>query len=215
MKRLLKFTTRPRHLPVLLLFVLAAIGPLSQAQTLQITSPADGTMVSPGQKLKVTVAESPSGAFRYVGVLGENPIGSGQAAKAPPYELLIQIPVRINPRRYGLTAAGIITPGHPIFSTPVAIDVERPDAPVRLDAEPTQLWLGIGVEGRIRVIGRFSDDPDIDLTQSTLTEYSSSALDVATVDKYGRVTGVGFGSAKITITNRGTSVVVPITVTKR
>jgi len=214
MNRLLTLATRPRCFPALLLALCAPVVPL-QAQTLRITSPENRSMVSPGQKLKVTVSESPSGAFRYVAVAGQNPIGFGPGAKAPPYELSVQIPARISPRLYALTAVGIITPGHPIFSTPVMIDVERPDAPVRLDAEPSQLDLRIGVVGYIRVIGRFSDDPDVDLTQSTLTEYRSSALDVATVDKYGRVTGAAPGSAMITITNRGTTVVVPITVTRR
>jgi hypothetical protein len=213
MNRLFATITRLARIAVPI-FVLCVASSL-WAQTLQITSPANRSMVSPGQRLKVTVVESPSGAFRYVSVAGQNPIGFGPGAKAPPYELSVQIPARISPRLYALTAVGIITPGHPIFSTPIMIDVERPDAPMSLDAEPGQLWLGIGGVGIIRVIGRFSDDPDIDLTQSTLTEYSSSALDVATVDKYGRVTGVAPGSALITTTNRGTTVVVPITVAKR
>jgi uncharacterized protein YjdB len=70
----------------------------------------------------------------------------------------------------------------------------------------------LGHIGVISVIGTFPDGSTADLTQSTLTTYRSDATGVATVDEYGRVSAVGPGSTKITITNNDRTVVVPVTV---
>jgi hypothetical protein len=70
-------------------FLLTGLLLLSQASlkaqpALQITSPADGTSVEPGQTLKITVAAS-GGTFRMVAVWGTNPLGTSQVLAAPPY----------------------------------------------------------------------------------------------------------------------------------
>jgi hypothetical protein len=56
-------------------FVLCGIGALSQTQpTLQITSPADGTVVYPGQTVTVTVSPSAGATFTAVAILAPHPL---------------------------------------------------------------------------------------------------------------------------------------------
>jgi len=79
MNRLLTLATQARCFPVLL-FMLAATGPLSQAQTVQITSPAQGAVFHPGQTMVVTVDATPL-AFKTVIVVG---ICRSDSAKSSP-----------------------------------------------------------------------------------------------------------------------------------
>lgn len=55
------------------------------APSLQITSPADGSIVHPGQTITVTATDSPSGSFQQVTIIGQSPIGFGAPVTAPPY----------------------------------------------------------------------------------------------------------------------------------
>jgi hypothetical protein len=63
----------------------------SQGQTLQITSPADGTVVNPGQVAPVTVGTS-NANFDMVIVVANSPIPDSEVSTAPPYKFSIQIP---------------------------------------------------------------------------------------------------------------------------
>jgi len=76
--------------------LLCAGAALAQA-TLQITSPADGTLVSPGQTITVTVSASPGGVFTGVGVGGEGPIALSQLLTVPPYQFAVKIPSTTTP----------------------------------------------------------------------------------------------------------------------
>ena len=187
-------------------FLSVAITPLA-AQSLQITSPTAGTIVNPGQSVAVTVTGA--GTFSDVTIIGQTPFGSSdQALSAPPYQFTIEVPGSISPGQYTLTAVGITSSAF-IYSTPVLVDVERPDSPVSISTEPSLLSLYPGQMGYLRVIGTFSDGTSLDLTQSTTTTFSSSATTVATVSAFGIVTPVGPGSAQILING---SVSVPVTV---
>jgi hypothetical protein len=114
--------------------------------TLQITSPADGTTVSPGQSLIVNVATS-GGAFQQIMIIGQNPIGFSQAIATPPYQFTIQIPNGISPRKYMLTAVGATAPGQMTSSDSIGITVERSANGSSLRVEPSALRLPIGQQG--------------------------------------------------------------------
>ena len=196
-------------LPLFLCVV--AIGHL-RAQTVQITSPASGTVVIPGQQVAVTVADSPAGSFQDVLLLGQEPLGMSQPLSAPPYQFSFQIPSTIRPGSYNLTAVGVITPGQLVDSAPISLAVERPDTPTTLTSAPSTLSLPLGRTGYLHITGTYADNTTADLSRSTLTTYASDNTSVATVDTYGRVTSVGPGSANINITNAGVSISVPVTV---
>jgi hypothetical protein len=181
--------------------------------TLRITSPADGTVVSPGHLLAVTVEASPDRAFQEIIIVGGSPIGFSQVLTTPPYRFSILIPRDIIPRRYTITADGTITPGHSASSEPVTIAVERPETPLTLKAEPSVLAFDfVGDNTWLQIIGVFDKEEHVYLDESGYIKFVSDNPTVATVDRTGRVTAIGNGSARITVTYRAKSVVVPVTV---
>ena len=200
MKGLLELTTKTGQVLGLVL-ILGAAATAVRAQTVRITSPADGTLVKPGETLAVTVATS--GSFRMMVVIGQDPIGFTGPLMAPPYRFSVQIPSHISPRRYTLTAVGAIEAGKGTTSDPISIDVERPDAPVSLTVEPSFLRLEVGGRGYLRLVATYADTSTADIGQSTLTTCSSDSPDVATVTNDGRVVAAGPGFAKITVENGG------------
>lgn len=188
-----------------------ALASLVSAQKLQITSPASGTVANPGQTLTVTVAAS-GGTFKGVAVIGENPIGMSEFLTSPPYQFTIPIPGAISPRTYSLTALGSLASGQLANSDPITIDVERADAPVRLDANLSKLTEAIGNTSYLRPSATFEDGRTLDVTESSLVTYSSDTPTVAAVDKVGRVTSAGSGSAHIVVTYGELSLTIPIVV---
>jgi hypothetical protein len=195
-----------------MLIMAAACGALP-AQTLKITSPADGTVVAPGQVVTVTVAASPASAFQEIIIIGGGGIGSTSMLTAPPYQFSVQIPPKIRPRRYTITADGTVVPGRGTASDPITLVVERPDNPLSLSAEPSIMGFHMaGDECSMRIVGTFPDGSLVDVHESTYVMYQSDMPGVATVDSYGLVTAVAAGSANITVTYAGVSTQVPVSV---
>jgi hypothetical protein len=172
--------------------------------TLQITSPADGTVVNPGQTISVVVS-SPAGlAFAYIGVIGQQPIGSVGANTSAPATLSVTIPSGISPGKYTLGAVGRPATGQAVFSKAILLAVERPDKPTLLTNDlPAIPFSAPGDFQYLRVSGTFSDGSVLDVTQSTYMSYSSSNVAVATVNAKGLVKAVGPGKALITATYSG------------
>jgi hypothetical protein len=76
----------PWRLPLYLaLLVFCGARILPAQPTLQITSPANGTVLNTGQVFTVTVNATPS-AFQVVGVIGQTPLGQSVALSAPSYQ---------------------------------------------------------------------------------------------------------------------------------
>jgi hypothetical protein len=95
---------------------------------LQIASPANGTVISSGRSFTVTVRADPS-AFQLVGVIGGGPLGQTRALTAPPYQFTMSTAADVPTGVCTLTALGVTPSGDGIYSDPVTIDIERPDAP--------------------------------------------------------------------------------------
>ena len=182
---------------------------LVRAQTsVQITSPADGSPVNPGQTLIVSVSVSGAAPAQLM-VVGEDPIGFSQAFTSAPYQFSIQIPSDIQPGMYTLAAWGATASGDTIESEFISIDVERPDSPSSFTVEPASLSLWIGDQTSLRLVGTYGDSSTVDLTKSTQTSYVSQSPNVATVTADGFVTALGPGSTQIVING---SIVVPVSV---
>jgi Bacterial Ig domain len=200
--------------------------------TLRITSPTEGAVVNPGQVLTVTVEASPKDAFDDVAVIGWSPIGLQQVLTAPPYRFSLRIPQSIVPARsYHLTAAGGLHEirSEPVYSGAVSIQVERADIATSLIPGDYYINSGeypstsmhvyrslrlsrVGIAEMLYVRGIFADHEQVDLTESSYLKHSSDNPRVAKVDERGTVVATGTGSARITITYRSKSVVVPVTV---
>jgi hypothetical protein len=191
----------------------ALTGLLVAQPSLRITSPTDGTVVHPGESLTVTVEALPAGAFKQVIIVGWDPIGFSRPLTTPPYRFTIQVPSKIDPGKYLLTADGATAPGQGTMSDPIAIVVERPDPPVRLRIEPSILDVSLSQKGYLRVVGEFAYGENTDLTKSRRIAYVSSAPAVATVQTQGIVTPIAPGSARVIVTYGELEVEVPVMVT--
>lgn len=200
--------------------------------TLRIASPPEGAIVNAGQVLTVAVEASPANAFKQIIIIGGSPIGFSQVLEQPPYKFTLPIPLEITPRRggYMITADGILAPGQGASSVPVSIHLERADMPISLIPGDYYLNSGaypsttsmhvyrslrlskVGWAEMLYVLGIFPDRKQVDLSESSYLKYSSDNPRVAKVDDMGTVLATGIGSAKITITYRSKSVIVPVTV---
>ena len=98
----------PIEFAVLMYFVLCTAA-ITAAQSLQIVSPADGTVVSPGQVVTISVVTS-GGNFDMVTVFGPGSFVPAGVLTAPPYRFSFQVPPGISPGRYVFVATG--TTGH-------------------------------------------------------------------------------------------------------
>jgi len=205
------FQLKPR-IVALAVFLLGA-GSALRAQTLQIVSPADGTVVSPGQVVLVTVAAS-GAQFEMVTLFGKNPLPQGNVLTTPPYEFSIQVPSDIGLGRYTFFADGATGPGQGASSDPISIDVERSDAPISLDVSPSVLAnMSVGDKGYLtQVDAAFADGSTLDVKNSTLTSFQSDTPSVATVDSNGIVNAIAPGLASIYVSYGGLSFQVPVSV---
>lgn len=152
--------------------------------------------------------EASGGTFKGVFILGDNHIGSLQELTAPPYRFAVEIPKKITSGIHVLTAEGYTSPPSDVKRDWISIDVERADSPIYLGigAElpllPDQRYvLAVGATGYVKVSGLFADGTTPDLTESTLTKFTSDAVKVVTVQPNGILTAVAPGSAKIIAIN--------------
>jgi hypothetical protein len=168
---------------------------------LQITSPADGTVVYPGQTVSVTVTSPTNTAFTQVGVVGQDPIGLSDIANSVPAHFSITIPTDTVPRTYMLTADGTTSSGQSAESDTILVDVERPDPPISLAPLLSSIaFQSLGEQTPITLTAKFSDGSILDVTESSYVTYASSNTAVATVNRHGMVTAVGAGSTTVTAT---------------
>jgi|SRR5579872_1793802 len=184
---------------------------------LQLTSPADGTVVAPGQPLSLTVVAISNARFVEVSVI--SPLGGSSIANSLPAQLSMTVPADVALQKYGLTATGGTSDGQVLYSNQVTIDVERPDLPTSLRAEPDSIFFsGQSGDEPLTVYGIFSDGTQPEVTGSTNLSFASSDPAIATVDVNGVVKPVSQGSATITATytlgSRTVRVSIPVTVPK-
>jgi len=181
--------------------------PLFAQPSIRITSPADGAVVNPGQTIQVKVEASDP--LMKIIVIGWNPLG---AAGTPPFsarQFSITVPPRTPVGLYGVTAVGTFRPREPVYSQPISVDVEPATPPNRLTVEPAMLFMLVGDQCGMIVIGKFGDGSTLDITRSRRTTFISSAPGIAETGADGLVTAKAPGSASILINNR---VKVPVTV---
>lgn len=190
---------------------LCVVAPARAQSSIQIVSPAPGTVVSPGSTLTVTV--NTTGTYQAMWIAGPDPLNFSQVLTVPPYTFSLPIPARTPAKTYVLTAVGVAGPNQGDESPSITIDIEPPDAPGNITVQPEILVLTYpGEVASLLVRGDFAASAGINITYSTQTTYSSDSPSVATVDRYGRVTAMGPGSGSITVTNGGVPQVVPVTV---
>jgi hypothetical protein len=112
---------------LLLLFALetARIASAQQYESseLQITSPANGAVVNPGQMIAVVVTPSSGVTLESVGIVGTSPIGFSRVVRLEPFQFSIAIPAATPAGSYSLTAWAKDSAGQTVVSAPVTIEV--------------------------------------------------------------------------------------------
>lgn len=181
------------------------------SDALRIISPADGSVVAPGETITVELSIESGLFFDAVQVIGED-IGISEPRSAPPFQFSLTIPNNIiGPRK--LTALGIIGSEDGVFSRPVIIDIETDQGLATLSVSPSQIDFQFsGEQMPLSVTGEFADGTGLLITQSTRTNYSSTDTAIAMVDAAGLVTAVGAGMSNIVVRYDNQSVSVPISV---
>lgn len=189
-------------------FLLFATVCTSQQPQLAITSPADGTVVNPGQMITVAVT-SPAGlTFTSVGVIGTDPFWMSDLADSVPAQSPYTVPTQIACGSYLFTAHALRASGQTVQSDSISIDVERPDLPLQLTANIPVLFMDSGTTFPLSLSGNFSDGSVFDVSGSSYMSYGSNNISAATVDGNGVVTAVATGTGTITATyTLGTSTV--------
>ena len=189
--------------------LLAAIDVTVAANSLTITSPAEGTVVHPGETITVKV-DPGSGPFQSVGALVPGYMTSSLLLKSPPYQFTFIVArlalqsesTKITSGPNPISVMGFTASGQ-VFAQPVYIDIEPMDSPKRVFADREQIGLALAVgQGRVTdVFGEYTDGSIVNLTQSSLTTYELSVPGVASVTKEGYVKGVAPGSTNLVIRN--------------
>lgn len=161
---------------------------------LQITSPASGTIVNPGQVVTISVSADPS--VSNVGVVGQYPLGSSATTNGQS-QLTIPSNTTIGP--YNVSALGNAADGSLVVSSPISLQVDTPNTQFTITTEPSVLRFSApGETIPLHVIGTFPDGSQLDMTHSVQMTYLINNSQVATVDGQGIVTAVGPGSTYIT-----------------
>lgn len=167
--------------------------------SLQITGPAEGTVVHPGETLFVDVAAS-GGPFEFVSVFSWD-LRGGEMLKSAPYRFSVQVPMPKKPGPTNIAAIGK-TGSVPIFSPPVSVDVEGSDVPEMIWVDRSVVGterLRVGQQGQIPVYGKFPDNPLVNLTESSLTTYEPDRKGVVSITKEGYTTGLAPGSTNVVV----------------
>lgn len=183
----------------------------AEAQTIQITAPASGTVVAPGATVSVSVSLGSGANVSQMIILGENPIGLSNPLTAAPFQFSIAIPISINAGSYNLTADATGPQGQDLQSAPIAIDVEPSVGITSVQVQPGIIrFRFVGDSLPVTALGTLATGGQMDLTNSTLISYTSSSTAVATVSQTGVVTAVGPGSAFITVSGPSTPFAIPV-----
>ncbi|HXP68384.1 MAG TPA: hypothetical protein VOA88_03795 [Candidatus Dormibacteraeota bacterium] len=180
--------------------------PKGQTQSLpvvlRITSPADGTVVHPGQAVTVIVTPTQGGSFSKVFLVAEHPIGIGanQVLTDPPYQFSITIPNNIgSARKYFVGATSIASSGQSGKALRIHLDVEPSVAISSIAVHPSTIrFIRPGDAIPLSVAGTFTDGSIMDITQSSGTTYTSGDTTAVTVGTTGVVTAIGLGNLGIT-----------------
>ncbi len=133
-----------------LLFIFIGLSPAQQVvPPLLITSPTDGTIVTPGQSVTVVVAPAPNIS---------QPIGFIDGKLTPPFTFTITLLRDTAPGKYHIRAYGTIPPEVQVKSPSITLDVEKSDPITQLRVQPTLINFSFaGEQIPLTVVGSFAD----------------------------------------------------------
>jgi len=186
------------------LLAFAAAQAFAQSNLLQITSPASGTMVYPGQTIVISVKADPS--VSNVAIIGQDPLGFSQKTNGEPLQFELAIPLKTTVGKYDVSATGVGSNRSLVTSPPISLQVENPKTQFQIRTQPSLLrFRKPGEIVPLHVIGTFPDGSQQDVTHSVQVHFASENPQVVTVDTDGIVRATGFGSTHILVSNLSNS----------
>jgi hypothetical protein len=186
--------TRTVSLSVLLAIqILTSKAALSQ-NPIQITAPANGSVVRPGDSVVVIVQAD--GSVRPVGVTAPPDLGTIEPADNP-NQFKIQIRNNASLGIYKIVAIG--RQNGELISSSIIVDVERRDDPLKLMTDLSYVEFSrIGETSPLVVRGLYSDGVRLAVSRSTRITYTSQNDQVAAV-VHNSVKSVSAGKTTITV----------------
>lgn len=195
----------------------------AQESLLHILTPASSVVARPGQAVTITV--SANSAVLNLALIGQNPLGMARLAsdgtvgfvahgqgEGHPLQFLLTIPNAIQPGTYRVTAVGRTSDGV-VESNALALDVERPDEPTRIWAEPSIIqFTHLGDQIPLRVLGAFADGSQAELTRSSNTTFASADRRIVSTTAGGMVTAVAEGRSSVLVRTPSADYSVPVRV---
>jgi hypothetical protein len=207
------FLSQVGTLAALLAFALTIASSGAQT-TLQISSPASGTVVSPGGGITVTVTPQQGVTLAGAQLIGDSPMAS-LPLTAPPWVFSLQVPLFRDMCPHQLGAIGATNSGALATSPMIVLDVERPDAPVGLttfNGQDALQIINVGDQTPLEIVGAFGDGANLFLSRSTNAMYASANPGVVTISAIGIITAVAPGSTQVTVTYMTQTLIIPVTV---
>ena len=183
-----------------------------------ITSPSEGLIAAPGDKIGVDLDVRGEQASRFLAALGGTPVMAQDLAGAPPYHFVFEIPSNSRPGLQKLVVLAVVKGiGHPVTSNAVELDVERPDSPEQIKVSSARLILWIGAQQDLFITATYKDSANVDISKSTRLSFESESPEIASVSKDGKVTGVSPGSTRVLVNHEFpvSVVVLPLRLPKR
>jgi hypothetical protein len=105
----------------------------SEQPFIQITSPAEGAVMAPGESITVKVATSPGTSFYSFAIIVHSvEFPESNVLTSPPYQSTLVIPYYVRPGKYFLRASGLMPNRQgAVESAPIFIYIQRPVNPTK------------------------------------------------------------------------------------
>lgn len=159
----------------------------ANAQQVTVTSPASGTVYSPGST--ITVTANVSGPILGVRAAAQD-IGESSYEFAAPYSMSFTVPPGIiGPKN--LFVYGLVASNTAVFSPIVTVDIEPTSAPTAITFQQPLVAFGyVGQQQRIGVTATFADGSTLDVTGSTRISFTSGSSALVSVGLTGLMTAL-------------------------
>lgn len=193
------------------LVVFKGVG-LAESPGIKIIEPKDGSAVNPGQKITITIEVV--GGFVPKDIMVVT-FFSVDTIASPPFTINLTIPDEASGKL--LIAANARDASDEFVGDDITLYIKQTATLLSLKVDRDELFFDVDWNGNIEdytpyiyVDGIYSDGITRDLSEDIGTTYVSSDPSVVSIDSEGKVKAHKVGQAKITVSNSGVSVDIPV-----
>jgi len=204
--------TRSLSLAIMGILLYSGVSLDAQSSGMKITSPANGTIVTAGQSITVTITALGStvlqNATAWILPLGQIP----QVIQSPPFQVAVAVPsgqIGTLP----VVALASDSQGNTLQdSVSVIVAPTSPATSIKVNPNRVLFSSVNGTVMSVNVSATFQDGTSGYVTSSPDTQYTSSNTKVAVVNSSGQVQAVAPGMSNLTISYAGFNATIPVTV---